>query len=122
MATLTRNGEPSVVPVCFVYSPGVVYSAIDEKPKKVRLSKLRRIRNIMENPQVSLVVDEYREDWRRLRFVIIRGRATILTSGEEHCVAISLLRKKYSQYGSMRLEERPIIRIEPLHTIAWKPA
>lgn len=122
LATATKEGKPTVVPICFVYSRGVVYSPIDEKPKRTTPTKLRRIRNITENPQVSIVVDEYREDWRKLRYVMLLGIARVLTSGEEHNVAISLLRKKYQQYKSMKLEDRPIIRIQPLRTLAWKPA
>jgi PPOX class probable F420-dependent enzyme len=122
LATSTRKGKPAIVPICFVYTRGVIYSAIDEKPKRTTPTKLRRIRNIIENPQIAVVVDEYRDDWRRLRYVILLGKATILTSGEEHGAAICLLRKKYHQYQAMRLEERPIIRIKPLRTIAWKTA
>ena len=122
LATSTKNGEPTVVPICFVYTKGVIYSAIDEKPKRTTPTKLRRIRNIIENPQVSVVVDEYREDWRRLRYVMLPGRATIISSGKEHNVAVPLLRKKYQQYKSMRIEDRPIIKIKPQHIIAWKLA
>jgi PPOX class probable F420-dependent enzyme len=122
LATSTKNGEPTVVPICFVYAKGVIYSAIDEKPKRTTPTKLRRIRNIIENPQVSVVVDEYREDWRKLRYIIVLGRANIINSGKEHNAAISLLRKKYPQYKVMRLEERPMIKIKPQHTIAWKLA
>jgi len=121
LATSTRNGKPTVVPICFVYSRSLIYSAIDEKPKRTTPNKLRRIRNILENPHVSLVVDEYKEDWQRLRYVILLGTASILSRGKEHGAAISLLRKKYRQYKTMRLKERPIIRIKPLRAIAWKP-
>ena len=69
-----------------------------------------------------MVVDEYREDWRRLRYVILVGSASVLTRGGEYRAAISLLRKKYRQYASMKLEERPIIRVKPLRMIAWKTA
>ena len=122
LATSTRNGTPTVVPICFVYNQGRLYSAIDEKPKKTKPINLRRIRNIIENPQVSLVADEYREDWKRLRYVIVMGHATILMRGKEHREAISLLRKKYRQYAAMQLEQRPIIRVKTFRSITWKSA
>jgi len=118
LATASKGGKLSVVPICFVYSGSLIYSAIDEKPKTT--TNLRRIRNITENPHVSFIVDEYREDWKRLRYVILPGTATILLTGREHGTAIQSLRKKYAQYRTMRLEERPIIRIKPIRTIAWR--
>jgi len=121
LATTTRTGIPAIVPVCFVFSHGLVYTPIDEKPKIVESTKLRRIRNIHENPQVAFIVDEYNENWRNLRHVILFGRATIITAGTEHGRIISLLRMKYSQYKAMRLEERPVVRIKPLRVKVWKP-
>lgn len=81
---------------------------------------MRRVLNIVENPEVSLVVDDYNEDWKRLRYVIAHGEATILTEGHEHRVALSMLRRKYRQYRHMKLENRPIIKIKTLRTITWR--
>jgi hypothetical protein len=39
-------------------------SAIDAKPK--RSGELARVRNIRENPKVSVVIDQYEEEWSRL--------------------------------------------------------
>ncbi len=76
--------------------------------------------NIVENPNVCLVVDDYDENWRKLKYVIVQGTATLLNGGREHRAALLLLRRKYRQYRSMNLENRPIIKIKPLRTIAWK--
>jgi PPOX class probable F420-dependent enzyme len=100
----------------------LIYSPIDKKPKKAAPAKLRRVRNIRENPQVAFIVDKYSEDWARLGYVVLFGRATMLTNEVEHRSVVSLLRKKYSQYKTMRLEERPIIRIKPFRIAVWKPA
>jgi PPOX class probable F420-dependent enzyme len=121
LATSTREGIPHVVPVCFAYDAGVIYSSIDRKPKRVEPARMRRVRNITENKSVSLVVDSYSEDWERLRYVIVDGVASILYRGGEYRRATSLLRRKYRQYRSMRLEERPIIKIEPVRSTAWRP-
>ncbi|SRR5579884_3154489 len=120
LATASGDGEPHVVPVCFVYDGRAIYSAIDEKPKQRPPRGLRRIRNIEANPRVALVVDEYREDWRRLRYVLVRGTATVLDpGGGEHAGAVRRLRRKYAQYRAMRLEELPVIRITPERIAAW---
>jgi len=71
LATADRSGRPLVVPVCFVLEGSAIYSAIDAKPKRDPSRPLRRMRNVEENPQGSLVVDEYDEDWTRLRYVIV---------------------------------------------------
>lgn len=118
LATADAAGRPLVVPVCYVFDGRRCYSAIDAKPK--RTAKLRRLRNIAENPRVSLVVDHYDEDWSRLRFVAVRGRGRILHSGREHARGIRLLRRKYVQYRAMRLEERPLLKIVPWKVFAWE--
>ena len=120
LATSTRNGLPHVVPICFAYDGRVIYSSIDRKPKRVEPARMRRVRNIAENRRVSLVVDSYSENWERLCYVIVDGVASMLYSGTEYRRAIPLLRRKYRQYRSMRLEERPIIRIEPVRSRAWR--
>ncbi len=67
LATADAQGAPHVVPVCFVVDDGAVHITIDEKPKRVSGSSLKRLRNIAENPQVALVADCYDDnDWSRL--------------------------------------------------------
>jgi PPOX class probable F420-dependent enzyme len=119
LATVDAEGRPHVVPVCFAVREGRAYIALDEKPKRVPAERLRRVRNILGNPVVQLLVDEYNDDWSRLRFVQLRGRARLVASAEERAAALSALRAKYSQYGSMRLEERPLIAIEVGRAVAW---
>ena len=119
LGTSNRNGVPLVVPVCFVYSCDAIYSAVDRKPKRKHPEALRRVVNILENPNACLVVDEYHEDWKRLRYVIAQGKARVLTGGEEYHWAISQLRRKYPQYHSMRLRSRPVIKITPRRIIFW---
>jgi len=119
LGTSNRNGVPLVVPVCFVYDGNAIYSAIDRKPKRKHPEALRRIVNILENPNACLVVDEYHEDWKRLRYIITQGKASVLTRGEEYHSAIFQLRRKYRQYRYMRLRSRPIIKITPRRIIFW---
>ena len=120
LATADSSGKPLVIPICFVFAGGAFYTALDEKPKQVELSKMRRVRNIKANPQVSLVIDDYVEDWSRLTYALIDGRAEIVEPGcEEHGRAVVLLRDKYLQYVSMALEARPVIKIIPERVKRW---
>jgi PPOX class probable F420-dependent enzyme len=120
LACSTKGGKPLVVPICFTLDGSTIYSAIDEKPKRREPLALRRVSNIIQNPNVSLIVDEYSEDWRRLQYVLVDGTAAVLTRGRQFDAAISLLRKKYRQYNRMKLEVRPIIEIKPIRIVAWK--
>jgi len=98
LATSTKNGKPQVIPICYVYDGDSLYSSIDEKPKRRSPTQLQRVLNIVENPSVSLVVDRYEEDWSKLKYVLVRGSAEIVHTGEEHEHAVQLLREKYAQY------------------------
>ena len=115
LATADGDGSPHVVPVCFAYLDGAFWVAIDEKPKTTR--RLKRIRNIETNPRVSLVFDRYDEDWFRLAYVLVRGTASVVERAPLEVVAA--LRARYTQYESMKLEERPAIQITPESVVAW---
>jgi PPOX class probable F420-dependent enzyme len=117
LATAGAAGTPHVIPVCFAHVDGHFYIAIDEKPK--RSLKLRRLRNIEENPRAALVFDRYDEDWQRLGWVLVRGRAVVLEGGEEHARALASLRERYTQYETMALESRPVIRITAERVSSW---
>jgi PPOX class probable F420-dependent enzyme len=117
LATVDAAGQPHVIPICFVFDGRYFYSSIDEKPK--RSIRLKRLRNIEENPSVSLVVDRYEENWQNLAYVLIFGRARILAGGRSHQRAVRLLRRKYPQYREMAIDRRPMIRITPRRLRLW---
>jgi PPOX class probable F420-dependent enzyme len=119
LATADAKGQPHVIPICFVFDGKEFFSPIDEKPKRTAPMKLKRLRNIAENPNVSLVIDRYNEDWRRLAYVLITGKAKVLFRGKEHKRAVKSLRSKYSQYRRMAIHERPIIVITPTRFRCW---
>lgn len=96
LATAGSGARPHVVPVCFAVERDTIVSAVDAKPK--RTPALRRLDNISANPAVSLLTDEYFDDWTRLWWVRADGDARVVASGEEHARAIELLVKKYPQY------------------------
>jgi len=119
LATTGKDGQPHVIPICFVFDGKCFYSPIDEKPKRTAPQKLKRLKNITENPRVSLVIDHYDEDWRKLAWVLILGAARVLKSGVRHRRAVTLLRKKYPQYRLMQIDQLPIIQIMPKRVRAW---
>lgn len=114
--------RPHIVPICFVYDRGAFYSAIDEKPKSVAAERLARVRNVVARPQVALLIDEYDEDWTRLWFVLIRGKAKLipLAARRERARGIAKLREKYRQYSrEMLRDETILIRIVPERITFW---
>src|SRR5687768_12388820 len=124
LATADAAGTPSVVPVVYASftldDEPVIAIAIDEKPKGDPRT-LRRVRNILERPDVALIVDEYREDWDELAWVLVRGSASLVEPGDAgHAGALVALRQKYPQYARMRLEERPAIVVRQLSTRSWR--
>lgn len=124
LATVDDRGRPSVVPFCFAlldHGDPVVASVLDEKPKTVPDMELARIRHIRSHPDVAFVVDHYDEDWTRLAWVQVKGRARIVDpDGDGHAAAIAALRAKYAQYRAMAIERRPVIVIERLRITAWR--
>src|SRR4029079_1438563 len=119
LATADRSGQPHAVPICFVFDDKYFYSPIDEKPKRTAPAKLKRLRNIAENPQASLVIDHYDENWSKLAYVLITGAARIMQRGQKHRLAVTLLRRKYSQYRTMAIDRRPVIVIKPKRITGW---
>ena len=120
LATVDAAGQPLVVPVCYVYDGERCYSAVDAKPKRTR--DLKRLRNLGDNPRVSLAVDHYEEDWRALRYVIVQGRGDVLEGGGEFSRAIDLLTAKYPQYRELRLDRSAgaVVRVTPARIFSWR--
>jgi PPOX class probable F420-dependent enzyme len=117
LATVGAAGAPHVVPVVFAVHGGVVYTAVDAKRKSTR--KLRRLANIEANPQVSMLVDHYDDDWTQLWWVRADGRAEIHYSGEELATGYMLLRSKYVQYQRIALDG-PVISVTITKWSSWQ--
>jgi PPOX class probable F420-dependent enzyme len=118
LATADATGAPYLVPVCFALGEQTLYITIDEKPKR-QDRPMKRVRNILENPRVAFIVDRYDEDWTRLGWVMLRGPAEIIESGDEHAAAQAMLRDKYRQYLSMNLTGLPVIALRIAHVASW---
>jgi coenzyme F420-0:L-glutamate ligase / coenzyme F420-1:gamma-L-glutamate ligase len=119
LATAGADGQPHVVPICFVFDGKDFYSPIDEKPKRTSPAKLKRVTNIQANAQTALVIDRYSENWKRLAYILIRGKAKIVHRGTAHAEAVHRLRRKYPQYRQMAIHARPMIQITPTKWSLW---
>jgi PPOX class probable F420-dependent enzyme len=120
LATVDPRGQPHAVPICYALLDGVIYTPIDEKPKSGDPRELRRIRNILANPRVCLVVDHYEdENWTRLAWLQVRGEASLVEDAAERARALAALRGRYRQYHAMALEELPLLRIRPTRLVGW---
>lgn len=124
LGTADAAGRPLVVPVCYAFDGRHFYSALDAKPKRAAPARLARVRNIRDNPRVSVLVDHYEEEWGRLRYVIVQGRAGLLTEGDEFAYAVDLLTAKYPQYRALGLDRRAglVIKVTPERLIRWSAA
>lgn len=118
-ASSDGEGQPHVLPVCFAVLGDSAYFTIDEKPKRVGAWRLKRMRNIVANPRVALVVDRYAEDWGRLGWVMLQGRADVLTEGDEHDRAQAAVRSRYPQLTAMAIEALPVVAIRIEQVKSW---
>jgi PPOX class probable F420-dependent enzyme len=121
LATVDTQGIPHIVPVCFVYDGTALYSAIDHKPKRATGYAMKRIQNILHQPQVAFLVDHYDEDWPQLYYVLMRGLASILEDGPERQQALVMLEQKYRQYQERQLAHSAglVIKILPTSIRRW---
>ena len=119
LATASAQGVPHVIPICFAVGGQAIYSVLDQKPKRTSLFRLRRVRNIQENHNVSLVVDHYEDNWGNLWYILVTGNAELLLEGAEREEAVALLRQKYVQYLEMPIDPNPVIRITPNQVVSW---
>jgi PPOX class probable F420-dependent enzyme len=116
LATTDPDGRPHLVPVVFAVEGETLYTAVDRKPKRSRT--LRRIENARARPEVTLLVDHYEDDWSRLWWIRIRGRARVLDDGDECERALALLRAKYPQY-ELEPPGPPVLAVDVDETRSW---
>ncbi len=119
LATITPDGMPHLVPVVFaVGRQDLIYSAVDAKPKTTQ--RLRRLVNIEKNPQASLLVDHYDDDWRQVWWVRADGVATVHRDGTAVSTAYRLLRAKYPQYQYQSIPlTGPVIEMHVRRWSSW---
>lgn len=129
LATIASDGLPRLVPICYAVHPdeAVLYVAIDDKPKRTTdPHRLARVRDVVADPRVSVLVDRWDEDWARLAWLRCEGRASLLEPGAdrpreraERSAAVDALRARYPAYTEHDLEHALLLRIEIARTKAW---
>ena len=121
LATAGADGRPHLVPIVFALLDDDLYSAIDLKPKAHAGAnvRLRRLDNIRANPAVSVLVDEYIEDWRQLWWARADGTARVIAATEtEAARALVALSDRYPQYRDAP-PPGPVIAIAVDHWSGW---
>ncbi len=116
LATVSPDGVPHLVPVVFAVTHDIAYTAVDTKRKSTH--RLRRLVNIEQNPNVSMLVDHYADDWEQLWWVRADGVAEIHDRGEAMATGYDLLRRKYPQYQRISLTG-PVISIAFTRWSSW---
>ncbi len=123
LASIGADGRPHQVPIVFVAVAGILYSPIDGKAKRVgNSSGLQRVRNIVRNKSVSLLLDHYDTDWQCLWWFRIDADADVVAGRAVPLDSIgAALRRKYPQYASVELfaGEPTLLRMKPLRHTAW---
>ena len=118
LATIRTDGRVAIVTNTFAFDDRVVVTAIDHKKKST--TELKRLDNIRQFPEVTLLLDHYDDqDWKQLWWVRVRGRAKVHQSGNEYELALDLLSERYSQYAEKR-PKGPAIIIERTEVTGWK--
>jgi nitroimidazol reductase NimA-like FMN-containing flavoprotein (pyridoxamine 5'-phosphate oxidase superfamily) len=88
-ATVRQSGDPHVIPVCPVYDgDSTLFVDVAENGVSARA--------IAANASVTVVIDEYDDDWSKLKAVILRCSAEPL-HGDEMDSAWRLFRAKFPQ-------------------------
>ena len=116
LGTVDERSRPHLVPIVFAYHDGRLYTAVDRKPKSTY--RLKRLRNIEANSNVSVLVDHYDDDWTRLWWVRIDGTAQVIESGPGFEEAIALLTRKYRPYGTQP-PPGPVIEVQVENIRSW---
>ena len=120
LATVDPDGGVHLVPFCFVLEGDVLYSAVDQKPKRSR--DPRRLRNLRERPRATVLIDHYEEEWSELWWLRLRWTARILEADEpEARRALELLTDKYPQYRR-EPPPGPLIALDVIERRGWAAA
>lgn len=121
LATSGADGAPHAVPICYIVDNASLHTVVDAKPKSAP-TRMRRLRNIAENPRAAVIIDRYDEDWTRLEYVLLRGPAGIVTDAGEYAQAVDRLRTKYRQYRKMTfsVEANPLVRVDIESVHHWR--
>jgi len=120
LATVDQKSRPYVVPVVFVFHENSFFIPLEEKVKTVNPRKLKRVKNLEKNPNVTLLIDKYQNDWKKLFFLMIHGKATMIAGKNSKLMdkIHKLLISKYPQYKKIGVGNS-CITINPTKVTFW---
>ena len=109
LATASSDGIPQVTPVIYAMDGNNVIIATDYGTRKLK--------NLRENRNASLVVDNYHPN----RAVIIQGTCEIFESGKEYLQLLQILfaRFKFYRENPWGEGEAPILKVTPSKVVSW---
>lgn len=113
LSTADRRGVPHCVPVCPAFDGKKIYFGSEKRAKKVR--------NIIGNPAVAVVFDDYSEGWSWLRGLMVQGEARIIDRAAFRRIR-RLLYEKYPQYrkeAPLGEKDSVIVEITPRRSFSW---
>lgn len=114
MSTIDPDGSPHSVPVVFAAIDDEIVSPIDHKPKTGAV--MRRVRNLERDGRVTLLVDDYDEDWTRLAWLMVRGHGVVDLEAPDD--VMRALNSRYPQYAPDEHHDA-LIRIRPQQLLWW---
>ena len=115
---LDDEGAPRVLPVTFAVADGLIWSAIDRKPKRAPVPA--RVRFLRRDPRAALTVDRYSDDWEELAWVQALGTVEVLGTGEA-APGLEALGAKYEQYRE-EAPPGPLLALRPERYLCWRAA
>lgn len=117
LATLGNASQPHLVPVCFALAGEQLITAVDKKPKST--TWLKRLDNVRLHPAVSVLIDHFEEDWVRLWWVRLDGRARVLEDGPELEQLLTPLHDKYRGHYGLHPPLGPAIVVDITRWVGW---
>ena len=123
LATIAPDGQPRLVPICYVVDAErpIIYSPLDRKPKRSQDPfGLARVRDIAADPRVTLLADRWDEDWSRLAWLRLEGLAALFhPSDPGHSAVVAALRARHPQYERQKLDDRPMLEVVVERVVRW---
>ncbi|HUI00859.1 MAG TPA: TIGR03618 family F420-dependent PPOX class oxidoreductase [Nitrososphaerales archaeon] len=109
LATASKDGKPQVTPVIYAMDGMAIVIATDYGTKKLK--------NVKENPSVSLVVDRFHPN----KAVVIEGTCRVYEKGPEYLKLLKILFERFETYRKdpWGEGESPIFRITPEKVVSW---
>jgi PPOX class probable F420-dependent enzyme len=116
LGLLDDEDRPRVLPVTFALAGGRLWSAVDQKPKRVPGADLARVRFLRRRPEAALCVDVYDDDWTRLAWVQALGTIDVIDADAEASAALAA---KYAPYREDP-PPGPLLRLGVERALCWR--